>query len=340
MRRAAKLFGKRIRDANERAATSDRLVPDVAGDGAAEADLVIEAIFENVDAKQSLYKDLQQRMKPGALLATNTSCIRLEDLRTVYDHPQRFIGLHFFNPVAKLPLVEVIRCEDTDAATLDSAIAFVKAIGKFPLECKSSPGFVVNRILAPYMAEAMILAEAGVPLASIDHAAVQFGMPMGPIELIDTVGLDVARHVSGVLGAAFDREAPGILDSMIERQDLGRKSGQGFYRWEDGKAIKPDADDAEAVPDLTDRLILPMVNEAVAVHADGVVRDADLLDAGVIFGTGFAPFRGGPLQYALDRSVDDIVKTLARLAETYSVSGDHRFQPHPGWEELRGAPNS
>ncbi|MDG2376272.1 MAG: 3-hydroxyacyl-CoA dehydrogenase NAD-binding domain-containing protein [Woeseiaceae bacterium] len=340
MRRAAKLFGKRIRDTNERAATSSRLVPDVAGDGAAEADLVIEAIFENVDAKQSLYKDLQQRMKPGALLATNTSCIRLEDLRTVYDHPQRFIGLHFFNPVAKLPLVEVIRCEDTDAATLDSAIAFVKAIGKFPLECKSSPGFVVNRILAPYMAEAMILAEAGVPLASIDHAAVQFGMPMGPIELIDTVGLDVARHVSGVLGAAFDREAPGILDSMIERQDLGRKSGQGFYRWEDGKAIKPDVDDAEAVPDLTDRLILPMVNEAVAVHAEGVVRDADLLDAGVIFGTGFAPFRGGPLQYALDRSVDDIVKTLARLAETYSVSGDHRFQPHPGWEELRGAPNS
>jgi len=340
MQRAAKLFSKRIKDANARAAASDRLVPDVSGDGAAEADLVIEAIFENVEAKQSLYQDLQQRMKPGALLATNTSSIPLEDLRTVHDHPKRFIGLHFFNPVAQLPLVEVIRCADTDAAALDSAFAFVKAIGKSPLECKSSPGFVVNRILAPYMAEAMILAEAGVSLTSIDEATVQFGMPMGPIELIDTVGLDVARQVSDVLGAAFDREVPGILDSMIERQDLGRKSGQGFYRWENGKAIKPDENDAEAVPDLTDRLILPMVNEAVAVLTEGVVRDADLLDAGVIFGTGFAPFRGGPLQYARDRGINDIVDTLARLAETCTNSGGHRFLPHPGWDELRGIPAS
>ena len=337
MQRAAKLFGKRIRDANERARVSDRIVPDVAGEGAATADLVIEAIFENADAKQALYKDLQQRMKPGAILATNTSSIRLEDLRTVYEHPQRFIGLHFFNPVAQLPLVEVIRCEDTDQATLDSAFAFVKAIGKFPLECKSSPGFVVNRILAPYMAEAMILAEAGVPLTAIDDAAVRFGMPMGPIELIDTVGLDVAKHVSGVLSAAFDREAPGILDSMIERGDLGRKSGQGFYRWEDGKAVKPDSADSDAVADLADRLILPLVNESVAVLAEGVVRDADLLDAGVIFGTGFAPFRGGPLQYARNRGVDEIVATLARLAAEHEASGGHRFLPHPGWDELRGA---
>lgn len=340
MQRAAKLFSKRIRDANTRAAASDRFVADIAGDGAAEADLVIEAIFENVEAKQSLYQDLQRRMKPGALLATNTSSIRLEDLRTAYDQPKRFIGLHFFNPVAQLPLVEVIRCEDTDAAALDSAFAFVKAIGKFPLECKSSPGFVVNRILAPYMAEAMILAEDGVSLTSIDDAAVRFGMPMGPIELIDTVGLDVARQVSEVLGAAFDREVPGILDSMIERQELGRKSGQGFYRWENGKAIKPGGHDRQAVPDLTDRLILPMVNEAVAVLTEGVVRDADLLDAGVIFGTGFAPFRGGPLQYARDRGIDDIVDTLARLAQTCTDSGGHRFLPHPGWDELRGIPTS
>jgi 3-hydroxyacyl-CoA dehydrogenase/enoyl-CoA hydratase/3-hydroxybutyryl-CoA epimerase len=340
MQRAAKLFNKRIRDANTRAAASDRFVADIAGDGAAEADLVIEAIFENVEGKQSLYQDLQRRMKPGALLATNTSSIRLEDLRTAYDQPKRFIGLHFFNPVAQLPLVEVIRCEDTDAAALDSAFAFVKAIGKFPLECKSSPGFVVNRILAPYMAEAMILAEDGVSLTSIDDAAVRFGMPMGPIELIDTVGLDVARQVSDVLGAAFNREVPSILDSMIERQELGRKSGQGFYRWENGKAIKPGGHDRQAVPDLTDRLILPMVNEAVAVLAEGVVRDADLLDAGVIFGTGFAPFRGGPLQYARDRGIDDIVDTLARLAQTCTDSGGHRFLPHPGWDELRGIPTS
>ncbi|MDH3441665.1 MAG: 3-hydroxyacyl-CoA dehydrogenase NAD-binding domain-containing protein [Gammaproteobacteria bacterium] len=337
MQRAAKLFSKRIRDANDRAAASDRIVPDVAGEGAARADLVIEAIFENTDAKQALYKDLQRRMKPGAILATNTSSIRLEELRTVYEHPQRFIGLHFFNPVAQLPLVEVIRCEDTEQSTLDSAFAFVKAIGKFPLECRSSPGFVVNRILAPYMAEAMILAEAGIALTAIDDAAVGFGMPMGPIELIDTVGLDVAKHVSGVLSAAFDRDAPGILDSMIERGDLGRKSGQGFYRWEDGKAVKPDPADGDKVADLADRLILPLVNEAVAVLAEGVVKDADLLDAGVIFGTGFAPFRGGPLQYARSRGADEIVATLARLAEEHDASGGHRFLPHPGWDELRGA---
>lgn len=340
MQRTAKLFSKRIRNANERAAASDRIVPDVAGDGIETADLVIEAIFEDTEAKQSLYADLQERMKPGAILATNTSSIRLEDLRTVYEHPQHFIGLHFFNPVAKLPLVEVIRCDDTEQSTLDSAFAFVKAIGKFPLECKSSPGFVVNRILAPYMAESMVLAESGVALPVIDEAAVRFGMPMGPIELIDSVGLDVAKHVSDLLGAAFDREVPTVLSAMIERGDLGRKSGQGFYRWEDGRAVKPVVDNGDEYPDLTDRLILPMINEAVAVHAEGVVRDADLLDAGVIFGTGFAPFRGGPLQYARNRGADNIVAALVRLADEHSDNDGQRFLPHPGWDELRGAATS
>ena len=336
MQRAAKLFSKRIRDANERAAATDRLSPDVPGDGAADADLVIEAIFENTEAKQGLYQNLQTRMKDSAILATNTSSIRLEDLRTVYEKPRRFIGLHFFNPVAQLPLVEVIRCEDTDQSALDIAFAFVKAIGKFPLECRSSPGFVVNRILAPYMAEAMILADAGVPLPTIDAAAEQFGMPMGPIELIDSVGLDVAMHVSEVLGSAFDRQVPDVLSGKVERGELGRKSGQGFYRWEDGKAVKDKPTESRAEADLVDRLILPMVNESVAVLAERVVRDADLLDAGVIFGTGFAPFLGGPLQYARNRGIDDIVATLSALAEKHTEDGGHRFLPHPGFDELRG----
>jgi 3-hydroxyacyl-CoA dehydrogenase/enoyl-CoA hydratase/3-hydroxybutyryl-CoA epimerase len=169
--RAAKLFSKKIRDANDRAEVSDRLQTDVEGNGVADADLVIEAIFEDLDAKQALYQNLQASMKPGAILATNTSSIRLEDLRTVLDDPQRFIGLHFFNPVSQLPLVEVIRCDDTEQEVLDLGFAFVKGIGKFPLECASSPGFVVNRVLAPYMAEAMHLAESGVPLVEIDKAA-------------------------------------------------------------------------------------------------------------------------------------------------------------------------
>jgi 3-hydroxyacyl-CoA dehydrogenase/enoyl-CoA hydratase/3-hydroxybutyryl-CoA epimerase len=332
IQRAAKLFSKGIRDANERAEASDRLVADVSGDGVAQADLVIEAIFENLEAKQALYQDLQNSMKPGAILATNTSSIRLEDLRTVVDKPMRFIGLHFFNPVAQLPLVEVIRCDDTEQAALDLAFDFVKSIGKFPLECRSSPGFLVNRLLAPYMAEAMYLAEEGVPLTTIDRAAEAFGMPVGPIELIDTVGLDVALHVSEVLGKALDRDAPDMLAGMVERGDLGRKSGKGFYEWVDGKAVKPAGHRVADYPGITDRLILTILNEAVACLHEGVVRDADLLDAGVIFGTGFAPFRGGPLQYARNRGVDEVTGNLARLAEAHGA----RFLPHPGWDDLRG----
>ena len=340
LQRAARLFSKKVRDANERATVSDRLVADVEGQGVADADLLIEAIFENAEAKQALYAKLQKSMKPDALLATNTSSIRLEDLRTVVEQPLRFVGLHFFNPVAQLPLVEVVRCQDTEQAALDQAFAFVKAIGKVPLECMSSPGFVVNRILAPYMAEAMYLAEAGVPLPVIDKAAEDFGMPMGPIELIDSVGLDVALHVSDVLSKAFDRDAPDLLSGMVEEKKLGRKSGQGFYEWQDGKAVKPAVQAHSAVPDLADRLILPMVNEAVACLSEGVVSDPDLLDAGVIFGTGFAPFRGGPLQYARDRGVDDVVATLARLAEEHADGNGQRFLPHPGWDNLRGPETS
>ena len=332
LQRAAKLFSKRIRDANDRAAATDRLRADVPGEGVADADLVIEAIYEDLDAKQSLYETLQASMKPGAILATNTSSIRLEDLRTGLDDPDRFIGLHFFNPVAQLPLVEVIRCSDTQQEVLDAGFGFVKGIGKFPLECASSPGFVVNRVLAPYMAEAMHLAESGVPLTAIDKAAVEFGMPMGPIELIDSVGLDVAMHVSKVLGAVFDRDVPKTLSEKVDNKHLGRKSGQGFYTWVDGKAQKPEHDDGEVPADMGDRLILPMVNEAVACLSEGVVKDADLLDAGVIFGTGFAPFRGGPLQYARDRGIADVVGTLERLSSEVGS----QFQPHDGWSSLNG----
>jgi len=329
--RAARLFGKKVRDDAKRAETAARLTADVAGDGAARADLIIEAIFENLEAKQTLYKELQAKMKPGALLATNTSSIRLEELRTVLDAPRRFIGLHFFNPVAMLPLVEVIRCEDTDQDAMDIGLAFTKSIGKFPLECMSSPGFVVNRVLAPYMGEAMAMAKEGVPLAAIDKAAVRFGMPMGPIELADSVGLDIARHVAGILTQGTDRDMPPTdIDELVEQGRLGRKSGHGYYRWEDGKAVKPAADDTPVPDDIEDRLILPMVNEAVACLSEGVVSEADLLDAGVIFGTGFAPFRGGPLNYARERGVQEVVGALEGLAKRHGK----RFQPHPGWSDV------
>ena len=332
LQRTAKLFSKKIRDANDRAAASDRIRADVDGDGVADADLIIEAIFEDMEAKQALYEKLQSSMKAGAVLATNTSSIRLEDLRTALREPQRFIGLHFFNPVAALPLVELIRCDDTAQEVLDTGFAFVKSIGKFPLECASSPGFVVNRLLAPYMAEAMQLAKSGVPLGAIDQAAEEFGMPMGPIELLDSVGIDVVLHVSQVLGAAFDRAVPGVLAALVENGHLGRKSGKGFYEWQDGKAVKPQENGPDLPPDIGDRLILPLVNEAVACLQEGVVSDADLLDAGVIFGTGFAPFRGGPLQYARNRGIEEILRTMERLAANH---GD-RFRPHEGWTKMRG----
>lgn len=327
--RAQKLFAKRVRDDEKRAATSARLTADVDGDGVAKADLVIEAIFEDLDAKQSLYQDLQRRMKTGAILATNTSSIRLEDLRTVLDSPERFIGLHFFNPVAQLPLVEVIRCQDTEQQALDIGFGFVKRISKLPLECASSPGFVVNRILAPYTNEALILADEGVPLPIIDEAAEKFGMPMGPIELVDSVGIDVALHVAQVLGGAFNRPVPARLEQLVEADHRGRKAGRGFYEWVDGKVVKPDAE-GQAPQDIEDRLMLAMVNEAVACLAEGVIDDADLLDAGVIFGTGFAPFRGGPLQYARSRGVDSVVARLQALAASHG----ERFAPHAGWSGL------
>lgn len=327
--RAEKLFAKRVRDDKKRADTSARLVADVEGNGVANADVIIEAIYENTDAKQALYRELQVKMKQDALLATNTSSIPLEELRSVLDRPERFIGLHFFNPVAQMMIVELIRCEDTTREALDIGFGFVKTIGKLPLECKSAPGFVVNRILAPYMGEAMALAEEGVALATIDKSAVAFGMPMGPVELADSVGLDVALHVSKVLGADMDSAGLQRLSSMVDAGNLGRKSGQGFYKWEDGKAQKP-ASDGPVPDDLQDRLILPMVNEAVGCLADGIVTDADLLDAGVIFGTGFAPFHGGPMEYARSRGLDETQARLCELAAKYGA----RFEPHPGWSKL------
>ena len=328
--RAQKLFEKKVRDAGERKQTSARLRSDVAGTGVADADLVIEAIFENLEAKQDLYKKLAASMKPSAMLATNTSSIELEELRTVLAEPERFIGLHFFNPVALMPLVEVIRCGDTDQDALDIGFAFVKGIGKLPLECKSAPGFVVNRILAPYMAEAMHLVEDGVSLVDIDRAAERFGMPMGPVELVDSVGIDVALHVSKVLGGALNRPVPGSLAEMVERGQLGRKSGRGFYEWVDGKPQKPSGGQGNVPADIEDRLVLPMVNEAVACLADGVVTAPDLLDAGVIFGTGFAPFRGGPINYARERGTDKVIAALETLAKAHG----ERFAPHAHWAQL------
>jgi 3-hydroxyacyl-CoA dehydrogenase/enoyl-CoA hydratase/3-hydroxybutyryl-CoA epimerase len=331
LQRAHELFDKRLRDPAQNAAARARLRADVAGDGVAGADVVIEAIFENLEAKQALYAELEPRLKPGALLATNTSSLMLEPLASRLAHPERLVGLHFFNPVPQMPLIEIVHAARTDAAAVQAATAFARRLDKLPLPCRSAPGFMVNRVLTPYMQEAMLAAEEGVALAAIDAAAVSFGMPMGPIELVDVVGLDVAAHVGEIIARELGRAPPQLprLAELLAAKKFGRKSGQGFYSWRDGKPVKPQATTA-APPDLTDRLILIMVNECVACLREQVVADADLADAAVVFGSGFAPFRGGPLAYARERGVVAVESTLAQLAARYGP----RFQPDRGWASL------
>jgi 3-hydroxyacyl-CoA dehydrogenase/enoyl-CoA hydratase/3-hydroxybutyryl-CoA epimerase len=330
--RAAQLFEKRIRDPAKRAAALARLSVDVAGDGVAKADVVIEAIFENLQAKRALYALLEPRMQPSAWLATNTSSLTLEPLAAELARPERLVGLHFFNPVAQMPLIEIVRGERTDAGVVQAAQAFARRLDKLPLPCRSAPGFLVNRVLMPYLHEAMFAAQEGVPLCVIDAAAVNFGMPMGPIELTDVVGVDVASHVGEIIAAELGRPAPQFaqLKSLLAAQKLGKKTDEGFYVWQDGKPVKPAAAGAAAPVDLIDRMILVLVNECVACLRERVVEDADLIDAAVIFGTGFAPFRGGPLAYARSVGVTTITQRLATLAERYGS----RFRPDAGWALL------
>ncbi len=330
LKRAHKLFEKKTRTPGDYEAAVARLKMDVEGNGIADADLVIEAIYENVEAKKSLYDDLVARMKPDALLATNTSSLMLEILSADLPDPRRLFGLHFFNPVDKMPLLEVIGKPDTPQEIIDQGIAFAQRIDRLPLPCRSAPGFVVNRVLMPYMSEASLIAEEGVAGPLIDQAALDFGMPMGPVHLSDIVGLDVALSVSQILGEAFDSPVPAILEKLVAEKKLGMKTGEGFYRWVDGKPVKPKTDGEKAPDDITDRLFMPLLNAAVALWSEGVIDDLDLLDAGVIFGTGFAPFRGGPIHYARDRGISDIVATMNRLADKH---GD-RFRPHQAWSRI------
>ncbi len=292
--RAAKLFAQRLKDARRIRDASDRLIPDVAGAGVARADVVIEAIFENLDAKRSLFTALEGKAKPGAILATNTSSIPLEDIASAMRDPSRLVGIHFFNPVPQMMLVEIVVGRDTGTERASQAAAFVRQIDKLPLPVKSAPGFLVNRVLAPYLMTAMRCVDEGVAPEVVDEAALAFGMPMGPIELADTVGLDICVAVGKMLSA--DAAPPKKLAELVAAGHLGRKTKRGFYDWSTGKAAKQGAGVAPA--GLARRLIDPFVAEAKAALAEGIVADADLVDAGAIFGTGFAPFRGGPLHYA------------------------------------------
>ncbi|MFN0304119.1 MAG: 3-hydroxyacyl-CoA dehydrogenase NAD-binding domain-containing protein [Burkholderiales bacterium] len=295
MSRAAELFDRRLRDRLRVRDALDRLIPDVTGAGVRRADVIIEAIFENLAVKQALFATAEGQAKADAILATNTSSLKLADIGANMRDPTRLVGIHFFNPVAQLQLVEVVAGERTDKRWADDAAAFVRAIDKLPLPVRDAPGFLVNRVLGPYMAAAFRMLEEGIQPEALDKAATDFGMPMGPIELADVVGLDICLAAGRSIGGNH-AEPPARLAKLVDAKKLGKKSGEGFYRWQNGKAMKTAA--RNIPPRVIERLISPYIAEAKKAVAEGIVSDADLADAGLIFGTGFAPFRGGPLHYA------------------------------------------
>ena len=295
--RAAQLFARRLKSDDKITAARNRLTADPDGHGAAHADLVIEAVAEKLPVKQAVFAALEQVIKPDAILATNTSAIPLEDIAAALQDPSRLIGLHFFNPVPVLPLVEVIWSQYSNQDFVTRGMQFAGQIGKMPIRCQSAPGFLVNRALLPYMFKAVEAVAAGENADQIDESLVDFGMPMGPIELCDQVGLDVCLDVGMVLGIAPATEA--VLREKCEAQNLGRKTGTGFYQWDGNRPIRPRAAvDAVRMADIAAAMLAPMIEQCQQAVDEGVVDSADSADAGMIFGTGFPGFRGGPLHWS------------------------------------------
>ncbi len=330
VKRGQRLFSSVLKERRAVEAALDRLLPDPHGAGLGRADVVIEAIFEDADAKRALYRQLEAAMHPDAVLASNTSSIPLEELAGSLTHPERLVGLHFFNPVEKMQLVEVVASATSSATALARAAALVQGIRRLPLPVRSSPGFLVNRILMPYLLEAVTLVEEGLEPAHIDRAATDFGMPMGPVRLADAVGLDVCLSVARVFARHFGTEIPERLQQLVAAGHLGRKSGRGFYRYGGHGSDNKSSGRIPPLPEVGSRIMLRLLNEAVACWREGVVADGDLLDGGVIFGSGFAPFRGGPLQYIRESGPRTIHTRLLALEQRYGS----RFTPDPGWGEL------
>jgi 3-hydroxyacyl-CoA dehydrogenase/enoyl-CoA hydratase/3-hydroxybutyryl-CoA epimerase len=334
IKRAAELYGKIGRDDRRRVRDAlDRLIPDLKGEGVASADLIIEAVPEVLELKRKIFAGIEPKMKPDAILATNTSSIPLEQLREGLPKPERLVGIHFFNPVSRMQLVEVVSHDQVAPDVLAAARAFLGRIDRLPAPVKSAPGFLVNRALTPYLLEALVMLDSGVAKESIDKAAMDFGMPMGPIELADEVGLDICLHVAEMLKTSLNREMPAPpqwLQDKVRKGELGKKSGKGLYVWKDGHAVK--AHDAAPAPaDAVDRMVLPMLDVCVTCLCEGIVADEKIVDGAMIFATGFAPFRGGPMHYARTRGIAQIRDTLKQLAEKYGP----RFQPDPGWDNLK-----
>lgn len=335
IRRAGDICKDAHKDTLETRDALDRLMPDPAGYGVAHADLVIEAGPEKPELKAEIFSGLGKRMKSGAILATNTSSLLLSEFIDQVPAKTRFAGLHFFNPVSKVPLIEVVTHDKTSAETRNRLVSFCTAIDRLPVAVADRPGFLVNRALMPYLLEALLLIDEGVSKERVDTAALKFGMPMGPVTLADQVGLDICLDVAESLTRSLDTpiaEIPALLREKVEAGHLGRKSGRGFYDWSDGTP-RPEESFENIGDDLTDRLILPLLNACATCLREGTVGSADAADAAMIFATGFAPFRGGPLNYAMARGHDAI---HARLEELAAAHGE-RFKPDAFWRDAQGS---
>ena len=309
------------------------------------AEVVVEAVVENLEIKQKVFKELEDQVRDECIVATNTSSLSVSKMQSVMRKPERFVGMHFFNPVSKMPLIEVIRGDQTSDQAVATIFQFSKQIGKTPIVVKDAPGFLVNRLLLPYLNEATYCMGEGLPIPDLDEVLLEFGMPMGPAELIDEVGIDVAEKVAHILHDAFgERAMPSPLNAKVKESGrLGKKNGKGFYRYE-GKEKKFDSE-VYAVMGITpkpgilsaaevlDRCILPMINEAARCLDEGVVATPSEVDLGMIMGTGFPPFRGGLLRYADTLGSRLIVERLRKYEEKFGA----RFEPSPGL--LRRAAN-
>jgi len=310
--------------------------------GFTRADLVIEAVFEDLDVKRRVLAEVEREIRPEAIFATNTSTIPIRDIAAGAARPERVIGMHFFSPVERMPLLEIIPSDATDARTVVSAVRFGRAMGKTVIVVRDHPGFWVNRILSPYLNEAGVMIEEGVPVDLIDRTMTRWGFPVGPVALMDEVGLDVAQKASKVMHAAFGERLapPAAIGRMIEDGRLGRKNARGFYAYHEGHktgvdervyrilGVKPL--EGFAAEDVERRLVYLMLNEAAMACGEGVVRSARDGDVGAIFGIGFPPFRGGPLRLIDELTAGSVVETLTRLQEAHGA----RFAPAPALEAM------
>lgn len=328
LKKARQLFKRKLKKTHLVRAALDRLQGDIKGEGIAKADVIIEAVFENLAVKQKIFKQVERQAKPSALLATNTSSIPLAEIAKILQQPERLVGLHFFNPVAKMLLVEVVKQGDEETEAVQQAMALVAQLKKLPLPVKSAPGFLINRLLMPYLLEAVRMVEEGIALSEIDTAVEHFGMPMGPIALADQVGLDICLSVAENLKQHFSFEVPTVLKKYVEQGWLGKKTGRGFYSYPNGKLLEPPAMDKKTSTDCLDRVLLRLLNEAMAARADNIVENDDLLDAGMVFATGFSPFQGGPMAYIKSCGQQEVNQQLQQLSKQYG----ERFTAHSSWQ--------